>query len=83
MISAGFPFDLVADVTNAGLSARLKNQFEPARLAYAILFVALFAEAAPTPVAAGPQRLVEVAHRRLVQLGNETVTRWLEEREQS
>lgn len=54
--------DLLANLARRRDKAGFVDELEPARLARAILLVALLAEVSPFPVAAGPEGLLEVAH---------------------
>lgn len=60
--AALFLGDLLADLTDTGLVRRVVDQLQAARLAGAVLLVALLAEVPPLPVPAGPPCLLEVAH---------------------
>lgn len=54
--------DLLANLARRRNEVGLVDELEPARLACAVLLVALLAEVSPLPVAAGPEGLLEVAH---------------------
>ena len=54
--------DLLANLARRRNANGFVDELEPARLACAVLLVALLAEVSPLPVAAGPEGLLEVAH---------------------
>lgn len=58
--------DLVANLARGRHKNGLVDELESARLAGAVLLIALLAEVSPLPVAAGPECLFEVAHFGLV-----------------
>lgn len=57
---------VVTEFANVAFSPRVVDELEAARLAHAVLLVALLTEMAPAPVATAPKRHFKVAHLALV-----------------